>query len=69
MDEALEAEINLWYTVIPADAPRPELTMWVARTACHAVIRNAFLERPDDVFTPEFADEVARLLTRCLRRR
>ena len=46
----------------------PELTMWIAYTAAHSVLHLALLERPHVIDQPAFANELARLVTRYLRR-
>jgi len=42
--------------------PDPRLALWVARTAVHAAVHLAFVERPDIATRPELTEELVRLL-------
>ena len=45
-----------------------DLALWIARTAVHALIHMAFIERPHDAKNPAvLTDELTRLITRYLR--
>ena len=46
----------------------PELVLWIATTAVHSLIHLAIVERPDDFASPEFAEELTRLVTAYLAR-
>ena len=64
-DEPLRALGKRWLEA--ASVENPELTLWIATTAVHAVLHAALFERPELVDDPAFAEELARLVTRYLR--
>lgn len=64
-DEPLRALGKRWLESTSVE--NPELTLWVATNAVHAVLHVALFERPELVDDPAFAEELARMVTRYLR--
>ena len=65
-DAAIEEESARW--VATTKRRNPELALWVAKTAVHAVIHVAYLERPEDAQkSAVLAEELTRLVVRYLR--
>jgi AcrR family transcriptional regulator len=62
VDATIDAESQAWVESMRGDLADPELALWIARTAIHAVVHLAFVERPEIAAKPELADELARLL-------
>jgi AcrR family transcriptional regulator len=62
VDATIEAESQAWVDSMRGAMADPELALWIARTAIHAVVHLAFIERPEIAAKPELADELARLL-------
>jgi AcrR family transcriptional regulator len=62
VDATIEAESQAWIESMRGTLPDPELAQWIARTAMHAVVHLAFVERPEIAAKPALADELARLL-------
>lgn len=65
-DAGIVEESARWVATTKRD--NAELALWIARTAVHAVIHMAFLERPADAKRPSvLADELTRLIVKYLR--
>lgn len=65
-DAALAEESARW--VANTKRPNAELALWIAKTAVHAVVHAAFVERPADAKNPgALADELTRLVVGFLR--
>jgi AcrR family transcriptional regulator len=56
-----------WVENVRGRRANPELALWVAWTAVHAVIHAAFAERPAAATSAALVDELVGLLTRYLR--
>ena len=66
-DAAAQLLAAEWCKTARGRLPNPELALWIASSALHALIHLAIVERPDDFARPEFGRELARLLTEYLR--
>jgi AcrR family transcriptional regulator len=65
-DAAIEAEVARW--VASTKRKNADLALWIARTAVHAVVHLAFVERARDAERPAaLADELTRLVVGFLR--
>jgi AcrR family transcriptional regulator len=72
--EAIETDVDSvfadasarWARSMRGALPDPELTIWIVKTAVHAVFHTAFVERPDIANSPLLVDELVRLVTRYL---
>ncbi len=62
VDATIDAESQAWVESMRGGLADPELALWIARTAIHAVVHLAFVERPEIAAKPELAGELARLL-------
>ncbi|RYZ66348.1 MAG: TetR/AcrR family transcriptional regulator [Proteobacteria bacterium] len=65
-DAMLATEGAAWATRMGTRRKNPELALWVATTAAHAVMHAAFVERPADATSPELVEELTLLLGRYL---
>jgi AcrR family transcriptional regulator len=63
LDEALAAESRAWVREMKGTLPDPELALWVAATAIHAVFHAAFVEQRPLASSPRLVDELVRLVT------
>ncbi len=66
MDADLAKEARAFSERLRATRPDPDLAMWIASTAVHAVIHAALIERPAVAQSPVFVDEIVRLVTKYL---
>jgi hypothetical protein len=67
VDAALTELGARWIESVRGRRKNPELALWVAWTAVHAVIHAAFAERPAEATSEALVDELARFLTTWLR--
>jgi len=67
-DGELEREAQAWLDTGAGPLPDPDLTLWIARSAVHAVIHLTIAQRPADLERPQLADELTRLVTGYLHR-
>lgn len=65
-DAMLAKEASDWAKRMGKGRKTPELALWVATTAAHAVLHAAFVERPADATSPALVEELALLLGRYL---
>lgn len=67
-DSECSSEPELMSRLLPLlkGCPNPELTLFVARSAVHAVIHEAVCHRPEMLSHPAFEAELIRLLRACL---
>lgn len=62
-DATIAAERETWVREMAGTLADPELSLWVAQTAIHAVFHAAFAERPDVAASPALIAELVRLVT------
>jgi AcrR family transcriptional regulator len=67
-DAAIQRAEQFWLAEASAKLPDPELTLWIAKTALHAVLDAALVERPHVVDTQAFVAELTLLAAHSLRR-
>lgn len=60
-DRAIADASAAWVRAMRDRLPDPELALWVAHTAVHAVFHLAFVERPGLAASPALVDELVRL--------
>lgn len=63
LDDQLAEGYQGWLRQMRGKVADPALALWIARTAVHAVFHTALVERPADVQSPVFLDELTRLVT------
>lgn len=63
VDAPIAAASAAWISSMRGVLPDPDLTVWIVRTAIHAVFHVAFVERPDIAASPLLVDELCRLVT------
>jgi AcrR family transcriptional regulator len=66
-DAELAEEGARWMAGVGKKRENAPLALWIVTTAAHAVIHEAFRERPDDATSEALVDEVTKLVTRYLR--
>jgi AcrR family transcriptional regulator len=69
VDASIAAESAAWVGSMRGVLPDPELSLWIAQTAMHAVLHLAFVERPELAVKPALGDELVRLLVPFLEAR
>jgi AcrR family transcriptional regulator len=67
-DESLFAEARRQLERVATGVPDRELALWMIDTVSHAAVHRAVVERPGDLASGRFADELVLLLVRYLRR-
>jgi len=63
VDGEIAAGYEAWLRDMRGKVRDPELALWIARTAVHAVFHTAMVERPDVARSPLLVDELVRLVT------
>jgi AcrR family transcriptional regulator len=66
-DSALAQQGAGWVENVRGRRQNPELALWIASTAVHAVIHAAFVERPAEATSEALIEELALLLTTYMR--
>lgn len=62
-DAEIQQQAAAWCEGARGRLANPELALWIATSAAHALIHLAIVERPHDLARPEFADELTRLVS------